>query len=144
MYGISFPYGLIQETPKDANGTPTGAPIYNTTHTALNAYFNPEGNLPSISVGYEWSHADSAASSADESSHYFVGLMFDEVGTGTFGAALGTKTPSVENVDDQLMYEAFYSYPINDGMTITPLLYVKEVTVGNNETALMVKTSFSF
>ena len=70
--------------------------------------------------------------------------MFDEIGQGTFGAALGTKTPSVENVDDQLMYEAFYSYPINDGMTITPLVYVKEVTGGNNETALMVKTSFSF
>ena len=61
-----------------------------------------------------------------------------------FGAALGTKTPSVENVDDQLMYEAFYSYPINDGMTITPLVYVKEVTGGDNETALMVKSSFSF
>ena len=70
--------------------------------------------------------------------------MFDEVGQGTFGAALGTKTPSVENVDDQLMYEAFYSYPINDGMTITPLVYVKEVTGGDNETALMVKSSFSF
>ena len=70
--------------------------------------------------------------------------MFDEVGPGTFGAALGTKTPSVENVDDQLMYEAFYSYPINDGMTITPLVYVKEVTGGDNETALMVKSSFSF
>ena len=97
-----------------------------------------------VSVGYEWSHADSTASSADESSHYFVGLMFDEVGTGTFGATLGTKTPSVENVDDQLMYEAFYSYPINDGMTITPLVYVKEVTGGDNETALMVKSSFSF
>ena len=131
-YGISLTYGLIEAGTAD------------TTHTALNGYFTPEGNFPSISVGYEWSHDDSAASSADESTHYFVGLMFDEVGPGTFGAALGTKTPSVENVDDQLMYEAFYSYPINDGMTITPLVYVKEVTGGDNETALMVKTSFSF
>ena len=57
---------------------------------------------------------------------------------------LGKKTPSVENVDDQLMYEAFYSYPINDGITITPLVYVKEVTGGDNETALVVKSSFSF
>ena len=131
-YGVSLTYGLIEAGTAD------------TTHTALNGYFTPEGNFPSISVGYEWSHDDSAASSADESTHYFVGLMFDEIGQGTFGAALGTKTPSVENVDDQLMYEAFYSYPINDGMTITPLVYVKEVTGGNNETALMVKTSFSF
>ena len=131
-YGISLTYGLIE------------AGIADTTHTALNGYFTPEGNFPSISVGYEWSHDDSAPSSSDTSSHYFVGLMFDEVGPGTFGAALGTKTPSVENVDDQLMYEAFYSYPINDGMTITPLVYVKEVNGGDNETALMVKSSFSF
>ena len=131
-YGISFTYGLIEIGNAD------------TTHTALNGYFSPEGNLPSISVGYEWSHDDSAASTADESTHYFVGLMFDEVGPGTFGAALGTKTPSVENVDDQLMYEAFYSYPINDGITLTPIVYVKEVTGGDNETALMLKSSFSF
>ena len=132
MYGISLNYGLIEA------GT-----VY-TTHTELNGYFTPEGNFPSIRVGYESSHDNWVASSADESTHYFVGLVFDEVGQGTFGAALGTKTPSVENVDDQLMYEAFYSYPINDGMTITPLVYVKEVTGGDNETALMVKSSFSF
>ena len=70
--------------------------------------------------------------------------MFDEVGTGKFGAALGTKTPSFENVDDQLTYEAIYSYPINDRITINTLVYVKEVTDGYNETALMVKLSFSF
>ena len=43
------------------------------------------------------------------------------------------------------MYEAFYSYPINDGMSITPLVYVKEGATGSNdETGVMVKTSFSF
>ena len=37
MYGISFTYGLIQETPKDANGTPTGAPntIQHIPHSML-------------------------------------------------------------------------------------------------------------
>ena len=132
LYGISLTYGLIEVGASD------------TTHTALNGYFSPEGNFPSISVGYEWSNDDSKPASSDGSSHYFVGVMFDEVGQGTFGAALGTKTPTVENMDDQMMYEAFYSYPINDGITITPLVYVKEVTGGDNETALMVKSSFSF
>jgi len=55
------------------------------------------------------------------------------------------------------MYEAYYSYPVNDGMTITPLIFVKENTgkdfvfkEGGSLTALddtvgvMVKTSFSF
>ena len=65
--------------------------------------------------------------------------MLDEVGPGTFAAAPWTKTPSVGNIDDQLIYEASYSYPINDWMTITPLVYVKEFTCVDNETALMIK-----
>ena len=44
------------------------------------------------------------------------------------------------------MMEVYYSYPVNDGMTITPLVYQKEdATAGSpDETGIMVKTSFSF
>ena len=44
------------------------------------------------------------------------------------------------------MYEAYYAYPVNDGMTITPLVFVKEnATTGSDDTTgAMVKTSFSF
>ena len=44
------------------------------------------------------------------------------------------------------MYEAYYSYPINDGMTITPLVFIKEHSAAgtDDETGVMVKTSFSF
>ena len=44
------------------------------------------------------------------------------------------------------MYEAYYSYDINDGMSITPLVFVKENAVAgtDDETGLMVKTSFAF
>ena len=48
-----------------------------------------------------------------------------------------------------MMYEIYYSYAVNDGMTITPLIYTKEggevgVTGDQDETGIMVKTSFSF
>ena len=46
------------------------------------------------------------------------------------------------------MYEAFYSYALNDGVTITPLVYYKETAktfTGDDElTGVMLKTSFSF
>ena len=47
---------------------------------------------------------------------------------------------------ERLMYEAYYSYPVNDGMTITPLIYTVEGTDATDmdETGVMVKTSFSF
>ena len=44
------------------------------------------------------------------------------------------------------MYEAYYAYPVNDGMTITPVIYTKESsTTGTDDTTgFIVKTSFSF
>ena len=133
-YGISVSYASVEATTTTDD-----------TFTAVNGYWAPEG-FPSVSAGYEWGHDGSEASTADDTSSYFVGVQFDEVGPGTFGAALGTKTATVEGSTEQLMYEAFYEYPVNDGMTITPLVYIKENSAAGvpDETGLLVKTSFSF
>ena len=39
-------------------------------------------------------------------------------------------------------YEAAYSYPLNDGITITPGVFITEGTT--DDTGVIVKTSFSF
>ncbi len=136
-YGVSLSYTKIE----DNNGV-------DDTFTAINAYWTPDstGNVPSISVGYEWGDDGSVSTAAQDLTSYFVGFQWDEVGPGTLGAAIGTKTPTVGGSNNELlMYEAFYSYPINDGMTVTPLIYVKEFATGTeDETGVMVKTSFSF
>ena len=90
----------------------------------------PEG-FPSISVGFETEEdADAAA--------YFAGLTFDEVGPGS--VSLGY-AEALTGSDSQ--YELSYSYPLNDGVTITPGVFVAE-TAGNDETGVVVTTSFSF
>ena len=133
-YGLSVTYGSTEATTTTED-----------TFTALNAYWAPEGNFPSISVGYEIGDDGSEVAAEDGLTSYFVGVEFAEVGPGTFGAAFGTKTPTTEDGSDLMMYEAYYSYPVNDGMTITPLFYIKEFAAGtSDETGLMVKTSFSF
>ena len=45
-----------------------------------------------------------------------------------------------------MAYEVFYSYPVNDGMTITHAVFILENNgVGEeDETGVVVKTSFSF
>jgi len=108
----------------------------------LNAYWTPEdtGAIPSISVGYE---VGNPSDSTTDTTHWFLGFQWDEIGDGTLGAAVGSTQHTADNATEYLMYEAFYSYPINDGMTVTPVLYVKE-TSGNDETGVIVKTSFSF
>ncbi len=113
-----------------------------TTFWGLNAYWTPEatGSAPSISVGYEWGDP----TTADDSTQYFVGLQWDEVGPGSLGVALGNTGSITDGAEETTMYEVFYNYPVNDGMTITPVLYNREVAAAEDQTGILVKTSFSF
>jgi len=133
-YGVSLSYATIEATTTSDDN-----------YTAINAYWAPEG-FPSVSVGYEWGIDGSEIAAEDGLTSYFVGIQFEEVGPGTLGAALGSKESTPEDGTEQLMYEIFYSYPVNDGMTITPLLFHKEFAAAGtpDQTGILVKTSFSF
>jgi len=137
-YGVSITYANI-ELLND-----------NDTSIALNGYYSFDNGL-NISAGYEVVDYDNATATADEAEAYFVGINGD-VGPGELGAALGTVGSQIEaggTIPDRMMYEIYYSYAVNDGMTITPLIYTKEagevgVAGDADETGIMVKTSFSF
>ena len=133
-YGVSLTYSVVENAGlTDEN-----------TYTAFNAYYTPEGSLPSISVGYEIGDIGGAAAGADEQASFMVGLTWDEVGPGSAGVALGHSNTN-ESGDELYQYEAYYEYPVNDSMTITPLIYTLDAA-GNADdtTGMMVKTSFSF
>ena len=135
-YGASFTYAAVE----GADATNDDRNYY-----GFNGYWTPSetGLVPSISAGYEVGEAQGKS----DTTQWFVGLQWDEAGPGTFGTAVGTIGASVDDVYDPefLMYEAFYSYEINDGMTVTPLIYTKETASGSEDlTGIMVKTSFSF
>ena len=118
-----------------------------TQSVGVNAYFAPDlPNFPSISAGIEKNHDDSVSgTTADETSHYFVGVQWDEFGDGTLGAAMGSKAPYTENTDSLTMYEVFYSYNYADGITITPLIYSKDNAGSTeDETGVILKSTFSF
>ena len=133
-YGLSVTYSSVET-----------AGVYNDASVAFNGYYSPEG-FPSISAGYEFTDIGGAATNVDEKTSFFVGLQFDEVGPGSAGLAVGTQGSITEGSDEALMYEAYYSYPVNDNMTVVPLVYAKEKTssTDEDETGVMVKTSFSF
>jgi hypothetical protein len=80
------------------------------------------------------------------STGYFVGLTFSEVGPGSVNIAAatynGTDGLFTSAQDEKLVYEASYSYPVNDGMTITPGVFIREDTT--DDTGVAVKASFSF
>ena len=134
-YGVSITYANVE------------AGAVNDTFMAFNGYYSFDNGL-NISAGYEIGDLDGAAAAADETEAYFVGVN-GEVGPGELGAAVGTygyMTESGGTMPERMMYEAYYSYAVNDGMTIKPLIYTVEAdsATDKDETGIMVKTSFSF
>ena len=127
-YGVSLSYALT-DTSATAESSFWG----------LNAFYSFEGEgLPSISVGYE--SEDPSAGVTEEG--YFVGLSWDSVGPGSFSVGMSS-TENFKSTDTEYyQYEAAYTYPINDGVTITPGVFIKEGTT--DQTGVIVKTSFSF
>ena len=96
-------------------------------------------DLATISAGVESEDAGSTTKTG-----FFVGLSFPEVGEGTFDIGMGTLASYSSSDTELYTYEASYSYPINDGMTITPGIYIKEGGSSADQTGIALKTSFSF
>ena len=124
-------YGVAVAYVTDDGGT--GADV---TTWGLNGYYTFD--LASLSAGYE-----TQETGGTDSSGYFVGLSFPEVGPGSVNIAAATDNLYADSVTEYLVYEASYSYPVNDAMTITPGVFIQE-TAGDDLTGVAVKTSFSF
>ena len=142
-YGVSFTYANVEATTHTS--TSLNEYFADTIYYGINAYWTPEetGVVPSISIGIE--NGDVEANDSANTSQWFIGLQWDEAGPGTLGAAVGSNGALTDAQEDLSMYEVFYSYPLNDGMTITPAVFVQEQAGATEDlTGVMIKTSFSF
>ena len=123
-------YGVAVAYVADDGGTGT-----DTTYWGINGYYTFD--LASLSLGYETSDDGSA-----DATGYFVGLSFPEVGPGSVNVAAATTGLFTDAQTEYMVYEASYAYPVNDGLTITPGVFLKEAAT--DETGVAVKASFSF
>jgi len=117
-YGVSVAYS-------DAEGT---------TGWGINGMY--AFDFATLSAGIE------SVDSGTTAEGFFVGLSFPEVGAGTFDIGMGTTGNFADGDTEYYIYEASYAYPVNDGMTITPGIYIREGET--DQTGFAVKTSFSF
>ena len=138
-YGINAAYTADAWGVAVAYVSDDNAATAETTSWGINGTYTFEGeSLPTVSVGYETSEK----SGTDESG-YFVGLTWPEVGPGSVSIGAATKGNFADNVSELMIYEASYSYSVNDGLTITPGVFIEE-TSGEDLTGVLVKSSFSF
>jgi len=136
LYGLNAAYtadsyGLAIGYATDDGGKASGE----TTTWGFQGYYSFD--LADLSVGYE-----TQESGGTDKTGYFVGLTFSDVGPGSVNVAAATTKLFADSEDEKMVYEASYSYPVNDGMTITPGVFIVEDTT--DDTGVAVKASFSF
>jgi hypothetical protein len=108
----------------------------NDTSFGAGVYFRPDG-FPTISVAYD---SLSDASTTD-SSDFFVGLEH-EVGPGTASAAYQSRDTAGTTTSN---YEVFYTYPVNDGVSVSGGFFTEEQSGSTADTTgYVVETTFSF
>ena len=107
-----------------------------TTYWGINGTY--AFDFATLSAGVESEDADAS----DSATGFFVGLSFAEVGAGSLDIGMGTTGNFTDTDTEYYTYEASYAYPVNDGMTITPGVYIVEGAT--DVTGFAVKTSFSF
>ena len=129
IYGIEAAYSA------DSYGVSVAyADAETTTAWGVNGYY--AFDAVTLSAGVE--SVDDGATAEG----FFVGLSFPEVGAGSLDIGMGTTANFKDGDTEYYTYEASYAYPLNDGVTITPGIYIIEGA--RDVTGVALKTSFSF
>ena len=129
VYGIEAAYSA------DSYGVSVAySDAESTTGWGVNGYY--AFDAVTLSAGVE------SVDSGTTAEGFFVGLSFPEVGAGSLDIGMGTTGNFADGDTEYYTYEASYAYPVNDGMTITPGIYIVEGAT--DVTGVALKTSFSF
>ena len=138
MFGIEAAYSSDSWGLAVAYVNSDNAAAAETTVWGVNASYTFDStSLPTVSVGYE------TVDTGVDANGYFVGLTWPEVGPGSVSLGAATAGNFVDGAPEFMTYEASYSYPVNDGLTITPGVFIEE-TAGADLTGIIVKSSFAF
>ena len=122
-------------------------------HTAygFRGWWRPESTgtaTPSISVGYDVTQYDGVTSGTDSSDMWFVGLQWQDIinADDKIGLALAQPTKHDDETNDPFAYELYYSYQVNDGMTVTPTIFGGTDRDGGTEDVFgaVLQTTFKF
>ncbi len=129
-YGITFGYAL-----KDGGATVDS----DTTYYGATAYYSPE-SMGTFSGGVEVGVKEG---SNKDTSQFKVGYATD-LAEGTLEVGFGTNGAIADGSNEVYAYEASYSFPINDGVSMTAFGYIAEVDGSDDSSGLGLTTTFKF
>ena len=120
------------------------------TNIGLRAWWRPEETgtaVPSISVGYDTS--DTAADSNSSTDMYFVGLQWQDMFSADdrIGLAFGQPQKREDETTDPFAWEAYYSFQVNDSVSVTPAVFGGSDRNGEatgDLNGVVVETTFKF
>ena len=108
----------------------------------MTAFYSPDSTPITLSGGFELTNPE--ASGSKDKSQWALGVS-TEVGEGTLSLNAGTNGPIVDDAEEIYAYDLSYEYPLNDGMSITPFVYIAETVSGTDDTTgAGAFVSFSF
>ncbi len=127
----------------------------NSTNYGLRGWWRPEDAgtaTPSISVGYDFSTIDNDATlsaNEDETDAWFIGLNWTDMfqADDKVGIAFGQPQTRADETVDPLAWEAYYSFKVNDSMTVTPAIFGgsdRKGTANEDMTGAIIETTFKF
>jgi len=129
------------------------------TALGLRAYWKPDttGAVPSVQLGFDTANIDdSGANGVTETKGWMVGLGWDDVliDGNRAGLAFGSRQHATDYAgaggsdvaNDNRVWEAYYTFKVNDGVSITPAVFGgTEVEAANQDvTGGVILTEFRF
>ena len=124
-------------------------PDGNSTNYGLRAYWRPDTEsqvVPEISGGYDTSTVEGSDADTDA---FFVGLTWKDTfqADDKIGLALGQPQAADTDTVEPFTWEAYYSFKINDSISMTPAIFGasdRTGTAGVDLTGAVVQTTFKF
>ena len=124
-------------------------PDGNSTNYGLRAYWRPDDSsavVPEISVGYDISTVEGQDADTDA---YFAGLTWKDSfqADDKIGIAFGQPQTADTDTVEPFTWEAYYSFKINDSVTMTPAVFGasdRTGTSGDDVTGAVLQTTFKF
>ena len=137
-------YHSLQHGPSSSNG--------NFSSVGLRGWWRPletGSATPSVSLGYDSTTYDGAPAASDSSDAWFAGLTWQDTfqADDKIGLAFGQPTTNEDESTDPFAYELYYSYMVNDSVSVTPTIFGgtdRNGTVGGDVFGALVQTTFKF